>query len=270
MHSELFRIGPFALHSYGLMVFLGFAFGIWLSARRADNRGFSREIVYDASLWILISSLLGARFLYIVTHLDDFRGRWLDTISPIQSDGTIGIAGLVLLGGVIFAIAALILYSRLKKIPLFTLTDILVPGLAVGEFFGRIGCFLNGCCFGLPSHLPWAVVFPSTCPAGAQFPDTPVQPTQLYMSLAALLTVFVLLYAERWLKKPGQLFGLYLTIYGPVRILIESIRWYESSMKPFSDLGSAVTVSQMLSVGIFLGGLYLLRRKQPVTKKRKK
>ena len=272
MHPELFRIGPFALHSYGLMVFLGFSGGILLAARRADARGFPREVVYDVSLWILISSLLGARLLYIITHVVEFQGRWIDTISPIQSDGTIGIAGLVLLGGVFSAIIAIIVFSRLKKIPLLKLTDLMIPSLALGEFFGRIGCFLNGCCFGLPTKLPWGIVFPSDCLAGQHFPDTPIQPTQLYMSGTALFTMFVLLAVEKKLKHPGQLFGLYLTIYGPVRFCIESIRWYEESMKPFQAMGSNITVSQMLSVAITIGGIYLLTRKeaaQPVRQHRK-
>ncbi len=266
MHPELFRLGPFALHSYGLMVFLGFASGILLAARRADSYGFPREIVYDASLWILISSLLGARLLYIVTHTAEFRGRWLDTINPIQSDGTIGIAGLVLLGGVIAAIAAILLFCRVKKIPVMKLTDLLIPSLALGEFFGRIGCLLNGCCFGLPTKLAWGIVFPSTCMAGEHFPDTTIHPTQAYMSLAALATVFILLMAQKRLHRPGQLFGLYLTIYGPVRIVIESLRWYESSMKPFETMGWGITISQMLSVAITIAGLVLLFAKLPETR----
>jgi len=91
----------------------------------------------------------------------------------------------------------------------------------------------------------------------------------LYMSGMALITMFVLLGSEKKLKHPGQLFGLYLTIYGPVRFYIESIRWYEDSMKPFQSVGSAITVSQMLSVAITIGGIYLLSRKQPIPVRRK-
>ncbi|MCX7834810.1 MAG: prolipoprotein diacylglyceryl transferase [bacterium] len=254
MYPEIFRIGPFALHSYGLMVFIGFATGIWFAAKRAEKKGYPKEMVYDVSLWILIASLVGARGLYVLTHSDEFKGRWLDAISPIQSDGTIGIAGLVLLGGVILSIVAVYLFSKRKKISFWLITDLLVPSLALGEFFGRIGCFLNGCCFGIPTHFFLGVVFPSTCAAGAQFPDTHIHPTQLYMSLTAILTFFILLIIESRLSRLGQLFGIYLIIYGITRFIIEDFRWYESSMILFQGNDWYITISQMLSIIMVIAG----------------
>lgn len=262
MHPELFRLGPFALHSYGLLVFLGFAFGIWFASKRAERLGIPKELVTDVSLWILVSSLVGARGLYVLTHTHEFEGRWLDTISPIQSDGTIGIAGLVLLGGVILATVAVILYSYRRKISVWIITDLFVPSLALGEFFGRVGCYLNGCCFGLPTQLPWGVVFPTTCVAGVEFPDTHIHPTQLYMSIAALLTFFLLLKIDPKLKRSGHLFGVYLFIYGVVRFVIEDIRFYESSMILIRGGELYLTVSQVISISMVIAGLWVLFSKR--------
>lgn len=262
MYPEIFRMGPFALHSYGLMVFIGFALGIWFASKRAVKKQIPKELVYDASLWILISSLIGARGLYVITHVDEFKGRWLDAISPIQSDGTIGIAGLVLLGGVLLAIVAVIIFSHRRKVSIWVLTDLFVPSLALGEFFGRIGCFLNGCCFGVPTHLFWGVVFPQSCAAGAQFPDTHIHPTQLYMSLAALVTFFILLLIEPKLKRQGQLFAFYLVVYGITRFIIEEFRWYESSMIILQGDDWHFTLSQLISVGMFFSGLFIFFSKR--------
>ncbi len=121
-HPIILDLGRFKLHSYGLMIFLAFVLGTWLAAVRARRDGIDVGVVVDLVVWILISSLVGARVTYFLFHLDEFRGppdgsgpiRWLDIVNPIQSDGTIGIAGLVFLGGVVFAVPVTWLYLRRK------------------------------------------------------------------------------------------------------------------------------------------------------------
>ena len=159
---------------------VAFGLGIWITTRRSEPRGFTPKFVLDLSVLILIFSLVGARFLYVVTHWGEFADHPLDTISPVQSNGQIGIAGLVLLGGVIAAFATVYIYSRRKGFAFFAVTDLFIPATALGIAVGRLGCFFNGCCFGMPAHEPWCVVFPPDSLAGEVFPGTCVHPTQLY------------------------------------------------------------------------------------------
>jgi phosphatidylglycerol:prolipoprotein diacylglycerol transferase len=134
---------------------------IWLATRRAKNRGINPNDIMDLSVIILISSIVGSRLMYVVFHLDEFRGRWLDTINPFQSDGQIGLAGLTLLGGVLLAFISSYLFLRHRKLSFLKFADVVMPSVGLGIFLTRIGCFLNGCCFGLPCEHGhgWCVLF---------------------------------------------------------------------------------------------------------------
>lgn len=253
-------MGPIKLHSYGLMIFFAFTTGTWLAMRRAKAVGIKSEIVVDLVIWILISSLLGARTLYVFTHLNEFRGRWLDTISPIQSDGSVGIAGLVVLGGVIAAVPTTWYYLKKKNIPFPKMLDVLTPAYALGMGIGRVGCLLNGCCFGEPTKLPWGIVFPSTCIAGSVYPNTAIHPTQIYAVLYNLLIALILILRTKSKKFDGELFYLFLIFYGVFRFLNESVRYYRESMilAHFGDFG--FTISMGISLILALGGLLMLMR----------
>ena len=268
MHPILFEWGPFSLHTYGLAMALAFGIGIWVTSRRAAPRGFNTKFVIDLSVLILIFSLLGARFLYVVTHWDEFADHPLDVISPIQSNGQIGIAGLVLLGGVIAAFATVYVYSRRKQFAFFAVTDLFIPATALGVAVGRLGCFFNGCCFGLPTNLPWGIVFPSGSLAGSVYPGVCVHPTQIYETLWMLIVFAGLLLWDRRARGVGQITGLFLVIYGIGRFFIESLRWYESQMVIFQSGDARLTISQVLSAAMIFCGLALIMRslKQPATK----
>lgn len=259
MHPILFQIGPYKLHSYGLAVFLAFALGIWLGERRARAVGLAPGLVMDLSVWILVSSLLGARLTYVGAHIGEFRGRWLDIISPFQSDGTIGIAGLVLLGGVVAAIPTTAWYLKKRRIPLLKMLDILAPSLSFGIAIGRVGCLLNGCCFGRPTDLPWGMAFPATCAAGYVFPNRFLHPTQVYEIIYAGLIGFILLWRtpKQWFE--GELFHWFLLLYGIGRFFNESVRYY--SPKLTLEIGGwQVTGSMVLSLVMAATGAVLLWR----------
>jgi len=156
MYPELFEI-PFThltVKSYGLMMVVGFLFAIYLI------RYLSRDITPDphsitnAALYSLIAGVAGARIFYVVHHLDEFQIRdWVYIFAIWQG-------GLELYGGVILALAVIFFYLWHLKLPIRRYFDILAIGLMLALVFGRIGCFLNGCCFGKPTELPWAVRFP--------------------------------------------------------------------------------------------------------------
>ncbi|MBL7107519.1 MAG: prolipoprotein diacylglyceryl transferase [Phycisphaerae bacterium] len=155
MHPELFKI-PFTeltVKSYGLMVVIGFIFAIWVIRRLSCRFTSNPEIITNAALYSLICGILGARLFYVVLYFDQFRGDFLSIFAIWRG-------GLVLLGGVIVAMTFLLLYMMHNKLPIRRYLDVLAIGLFLALGFGRIGCFLNGCCYGKPTDLPWAVSFP--------------------------------------------------------------------------------------------------------------
>jgi phosphatidylglycerol:prolipoprotein diacylglycerol transferase len=258
LHPILFDFGPISLHSYGLAMALAFGIGIWIAIKRSPARNFSGTFALDLSVQILIWSLVGARLMYVVTHWDEFRGHLLDIISPFQQNGQIGIAGLVLLGGVAGGFAITYFYARKRGHKFFAVTDLFIPSLALGIAIGRLGCFFNGCCFGLPTHLPWGVTFPVESLAGYVFPHECIQPTQLYEMIAMLILCGGLMLFDRQPRPTGQLTGIFLLAYGLWRFFNESIRWYESDMIVFQTTALRLTVSQVVSGLMVVAGLYLL------------
>jgi phosphatidylglycerol:prolipoprotein diacylglycerol transferase len=155
MCPELFKI-PFvglSVKSYGLMMVVGFLAAIVIIRRLSRDIMPNPEVVTNAALYALIAGVIGARVFYVVHYLDRFKTQWLSIFAIWQG-------GLELLGGVILAIVAISFYLRRYRLPFRVYADILAIGLMVALAFGRVGCFLNGCCYGRPSDVPWAVRFP--------------------------------------------------------------------------------------------------------------
>jgi phosphatidylglycerol:prolipoprotein diacylglycerol transferase len=247
----------FAIHGYGLMLALSFMLGIYFAIRRAQKQGIDPNKIMDLSVYIVLSAILGSRLLYVVYHLEEFRGHWLDTINPFQSSGKIGIAGLTMLGGVVLAIIVGMLYLRIKKMDVLKVCDIMIPSVALGIFLTRIGCFLNGCCHGLPTDVPWGITF--TNPYSACAPhlmNMPLHPTQLYSSFYGLVIFGILLFAEKFKKFEGFLFFLFFVLYGVCRYIIDNFRYYEESAM-VGNLG--ITNNQAISLAmIFTGVVFII------------
>lgn len=155
MYPELFEI-PFihlTLKSYGLMMVVAFLVAVFLIRRLARDITPNPQFITNAALYSLIAGVVGARLFYVVHYFDKFRGNLLSIFAIWQG-------GLELVGGIFLALAVIVLYLRYYKLPIRRYLDILAIGLMAALAFGRIGCFLNGCCFGKPTNLPWAVRFP--------------------------------------------------------------------------------------------------------------
>ena len=260
MHPVLFKIGALEIRAYGLMLALSFLIGIYLSIHRAKKQNVNPNHIMDLSVLIIISAIVGSRLLYVVAHLEEFEGRWLDTINPFQSTGQIGLAGLTVLGGVILSFIASFIFLKSKKLPFYKIADIMVPAVGLGIFLTRIGCYLNGCCFGLPcdEHSAVCVTFPLNSAAGSQFPGLPLVPTQLYSSFYGLIIFVSLLVAERWKKFDGFLLALFFILYGLSRFIIDIYRYYEDSMVILTWGARGLSLNQGISLLFVLLGIILL------------
>lgn len=255
MLPELFDIYGFPIRVFGLAMALSFLFGVLYVKHRCEKMGRPFEPYLTAAYVIIFAGVFGARFGYVILHWSDFQDNLLAIINPFQS-GAFGIAGLNLYGGVLLAIVSAWLYCRYAKLNALDLFDLFAPTLAFGIGISRIGCFANGCCFGLPTDLPWGVIFPAGSLPDHIFPDQHLHPTQLYSSLYGfgLFVVLHLLLLKR--QFVGQIVAVLFMVEGLFRFFIENIRYYEDAMV-FQLAGMTVTWNQVISVGLILFGAWL-------------
>jgi phosphatidylglycerol---prolipoprotein diacylglyceryl transferase len=246
VHPILFHLGSLPVHSYGVMIALAFLSGLWTATLRARREKISGEIIADVTLWIMVGAILGARAVYVATYWkDEFAGQPLSEIFAIWH------GGLVYYGGLIGAIIAGAIYLHWKKMPLWKIADVMAPSIALGSVFGRIGCLLNGCCYGRACDLPWAISFPADNPLHP--PTTPVHPTEIYDALLNLVLYFFLAWLFRRKKFDGQIFATYLICYAVTRSFVEYFRGdYNDAHQHFG-----LTPAQLVSVPIFITGLAL-------------
>ena len=175
---------------------------------------------------------------------------------PIAEVFKVWNGGLVYYGGLIGASLACILYTRLKKLRLWKIADILAPSVALGSVFGRIGCLLNGCCYGRACTLPWAIRFPAGNPIDPALPTYPVHPTQIYDSLLNLGLYLALAWLYRRKKFDGQIFGIYLVSYAVLRSFVELFRGDYPERQHY--FGGWATPGQVTSIACLAAGLLLL------------
>lgn len=260
MHPILFRIGPLTLRSYGLMLALSFFLGIILAGRRFKRMGGDPNKIIDLAVVIIIASIIGSRFFYVIFHWDEFSGDLLGIINPFNNPEGIGIAGLSMDGGLVLAILSGLLFLKLTKQPVLSTLDAIAPSFALGIFLTRIGCFLNGCCFGEPCSGPLGVVFPEESLAGWVYPNTPIHPTQLYNSMGGLAMLGLILYLERYRRFPGFTVFLTLILYGLLRLIVDFFRYFEESAILFRLGNRHFTVNQGISLVVMIMALVFFLR----------
>ena len=240
MRSVLFRIGPVPFHSYGLMVAVGFLVGLWRAVRASGRRGINSAVVVDAALYILLGGVIGARIVY-VTHEWSYYRENLAEIPKIWD------AGLSFYGALVASSVVAYVYAKRKAIGFARFADLLAPSVALGYAFARIGCFLNGCCGGIPTGLPWGVRFHD--PFNSSIFTPPSHPTQLYSSAASLAIFAALVWIDRKGYRDGTVFAAYLALYGGTRFLIEFLR-----AGPRIAIGPVhLTLAQLVSLPLFAG-----------------
>ena len=258
MHSIAFKLGSnITIYWYGIMVAIGFVCAVSMLMLNRKHARISSEQISDIALYGMISGILGARIFYVAEFWDQYRGN-LPEIVRIDH------GGLVFYGGFICAITMLLIYCRVKKLAVLNILDIFGPAMAIGHAFGRIGCFLNGCCFGKPSDISCAVRFPAGSAPAAAFPGQSVHPVQLYEAVFNLLLAAVLVLLLRKAKlKPGMIASIYLIAYGVARFLFEFLR---GDHKDF--VFNLLTPSQAICPIVVLAGIALMvySKRNAVTK----
>ncbi|MDQ2856681.1 MAG: prolipoprotein diacylglyceryl transferase [Acidobacteriota bacterium] len=246
MFPELFRIGSFPVHTYGVFLALAFLGAIMVTARLGSRDGLPRERIYDLCLWMLLASLIGSKALMFLTE-PDYRGnpRALLSLDFLRSGG-------VFYGGLIGAVVTGYFLMRHYKLPWWKTADACAPGIALGNVLGRLGCFSAGCCWGKPTTEPWGVRFTELAheitgvPTGA-----PLHPTQLYESLSMLVVFFFLLWLHRHRRFSGQVILAYALLYSAIRFVIEFFR--DDPRGDILGLTTLTGLSTSQLIGIFVG-----------------
>lgn len=240
-----------SIYTYGVILAIAFTAGMFIAARESKIQGEDPEKVLDLTFYILLSSLLGARLLYVIVEWDLFKDKPLEIIKIWKG-------GFVYFGGLFLGILAVSIYCRLRKMNLWRVLDILSISLAFGYFIGRWACFSAGCCYGKPTDLPWGIVFHdelAIAPTGVR-----LHPTQIYMSLNSLLLFFILIYLRRQKIFNGQLALFYLIYYSVTRFLIEFLRGDPRGWV----IENYLSTSQFISILVFFFSLplyiYLLKK----------
>ena len=255
MCPEFFHIGPFALRAYGLTLALSFFIGLVLIAREARRQGVDPERASNFAFLLIAFGVLGARIGYVVYHPGEFADHPFNVINPFASGERFGIAGLNLQGGMLLAFIAGWIYVRRSRISLPAMLDTVVPAVGFGIFLTRIGCFLNGCCFGVPASVPWAVTFPSGSPAYAFLGSAPVHPTQLYSSAYGLVLFLLLFWINGRPHRVGVTTSVFFMTEAVFRFAIEFVRYYETEMW-FQAGPLKMTYNQLIAAGLFLVGVF--------------
>lgn len=227
---------------YGVMSALGMLAAFVLLGLTRKHTRFSEDQALSAALWAIIMGFLGAKVLYWIVEIDQIIADPSYLLHTLRE-------GFVFYGALIGGLGGVAIYSLRKKLPFFSLTDYFIPGLVIGQAFGRIGCFFAGCCYGMECETPISVVFPA---GGAVPAGIPLLPTQL-MESAFLFLLCAFLVWRLTKKKPfGTVSGWYMVLYGVWRFVIEFFRSDERGAV------GALSTSQFISLFVFAGGVALL------------
>lgn len=254
MYPELFKIpGGFTINTYGVLLAVGFLSGMWLAGRFAVRDGLPRAAVLDVVLYALIASLVGSRLLLVVVEWEQFRQDWrqIFSLDVLRSGG-------VFYGGLLAALLASLFLVRWHRLDWWRVADACAPGIALGQFFGRLGCFAAGCCWGRPTTAWCGVRFSER---GHELTGVPygvaLHPTQLYESAATLALCFGLarLFTRR--RFHGQVILAYLFGYAVIRFIIEI--WRDDPRGAVGPLSTSQFIAAACAV--LAVGVWVLRRR---------
>jgi phosphatidylglycerol:prolipoprotein diacylglycerol transferase len=241
MYPEILHIS--FLHTYGVLVALGFLAAVWMATRLARGAGIDADAVANLGIYCALAAMVGAKLMMFVVDPDARRDMF--SWASLQAGG-------VFYGGLIAALAVSWWYMRKTRLPPLATADVFAPAIALGHAIGRLGCFSAGCCWGVRCDLPWAVTFRNPVAndiTGVPL-NVPLHPTQLYESLAEFAIFAVLFWRIRKPHPKGAIIGLYLMLYGAARFAVEFYRYHEQG----NLWGSPLDTSQIISLALIALG----------------
>jgi phosphatidylglycerol:prolipoprotein diacylglycerol transferase len=263
MYPVLFEIGGFEVTSFGVMIFLSFLTGAWILSLQLARRGMDPEIAWEVLAVTAIAGVLGAKLYYMGLHWRDFAA---DPVGEITSR-----AGLVWYGGLIGGALAFYWQAQRRRLPVATMFDSVAPGMGLAYAVGRVGCFLVGDDYGLPTDASVGIAFPQGSPPSTAgyfrslgvdidpaLPDgavLAVHPTQLYEVAGGVIMFAILWQLSKRALRAGQLFGAFLVLYGIERFAVEFVR------AKGDRFVFGLTTSQIASMVAFGVGLWLWTRR---------
>ena len=235
-------IGPITIHMYGVMIAAGFLAALLMTLRRSKKRGYDEDIIWGIFFCAIIGGMLGTRILYYIVEIPE-----------IMKDPSIlwdFKNGYVVYGGIIGGILVGWLYCRIKKLKFLEYFDLMMPSIALAQGFGRIGCFLAGCCYGKETSGPLAVTF-----TNSDFAPNNVAliPTQIYSGFLDFAHFLLLLYVAKHKKADGQVAACYLIFYSIGRFVIE---FFRGDIERGSV--AVLSTSQFISIFTTVAGIILL------------
>lgn len=252
MYPDLFSIGPFTLHTYGLFVAIGFFAAIMVTLKLGKGEGISSKKITDMGFYIILAAIVGSRAMYVLMNVSYYLDRPLDILKIWKG-------GLVFSGGVVAALLILIIYIRKHNLSFLRVGDLWAPGLALGQGVGRIGCLMAGCCYGKPTPGGWGMVF--TDPRSLAPLNTPLYPTQIFASLSGFILFSILLILRKKKAFEGQIFLWFLILHSTARLFQERFRGDDRG----AILSGDMTVTQGVTLLILTGAivaLFFLKKRQ--------
>ena len=237
MRSVLVEIGGFTIYSYGAMLLLAFVLGLFFILREAPRKGFDTDYIYEAFIISIVLAVFGSRITYVFLNWELYQGEpFLKTLFARET-------GLTFYGGLIAVFIGLFVHCYFRKIPFLKLMDFAAPFIALGYGITRIGCFLNGCCYGHTTTLAWGVSFPLV-------DGLPRHPTQLYAVLAGLIIFVLLRHMRKYSFFDGYILLFFFIFYGTYRFIVEFFRVSEPALW-------FLTLAQLMALLFILAALSL-------------
>ncbi|HEY4319760.1 MAG TPA: prolipoprotein diacylglyceryl transferase [Gemmatimonadales bacterium] len=253
-HPLVFHLGPLPITGFGIMMALAFAVGGWLIDRECHRLGFRAEYAGDMIFGALVGGIVGAKLWFVALH---------------GADALFDRGGLVWYGGFLGGTLGVILSGWRRRVPMAWTAQLVAPALPAAYAIGRVGCYLVGDDYGVPTNLPWAVRFPEGMPpttadnlrafhvhVAANIPGNTVlavHPTQLY-EVFFMIVVFACIWRWRTLPRgTGWLFGAYLTLAGIERFIVEF--WRAKDDRNLAGILSALSIAQVTSIVVVIAGV---------------
>lgn len=253
MHSILFSLDPFVIHSFGMCLAVAILLSYLIMVRLGKPAGYSSDFVSSLLSVLIVSGLIGARLFYVVEHWSYYRENPSSIIMVQQG-------GLMFFGGFLVGGASLMIFCRLNKKNILDVLDLVVCAIPLGHALGRIGCFLNGCCYGKVSDsclsvrfphgsIPWSEQLDAGLISSSFERSLPVLPSQLFEAALNFIIFLILIRGYKSRRHPGAQLARYMMLYAAARFIVEFSRADERLYF------GPVSISQAISIGVFIAGL---------------